>query len=54
MDDRYVTLYNKDKKPILMVRLSEEGHKKYKRGDKWDFSWVEIMLDITRILKAEF
>ena len=53
-DDRWITLYNKDKNPILKVRLTEEGYKRYKEGEKWDSSWVEIMMDINRIKLAEF
>tara|TARA_R110002153_G_scaffold121439_4_gene267024 strand:- start:1171 stop:1338 length:168 start_codon:yes stop_codon:yes gene_type:complete len=53
-DDRWITLYNKDKNPTLLVRLTEEGHKRYKEGEKWDSSWVEIMMDINRIKLAEF
>ena len=40
-DDRWITLYNKDKNPTLLVRLTEEGHKRYKEGEKWDSSWVD-------------
>ena len=47
-DDRWITLYNKDKNPILKVRLTEEGYKRYHMGEKWDSLWVDIILDINR------
>jgi len=53
-DDRWITLYSKDKNPILKVRLTEEGYKRYKEGEKWDSLWVDIILDINRIKLAEF
>ena len=53
-DDRLITLYDKNKNPKLKVRLTEEGYEKYQAGEKWDKSWVEIMMDIERIKLAEF
>ena len=54
MDDRWITLYNKEKGPVLKVQLSAEGYEKYKNGEKWDHNWIEAMLDITRIFQTEF
>jgi len=53
-DDRWITLYDKEKNPTLYVRLTEDGYEKYKAGEKWDYRWVEIMMDINRIKLAEF
>ena len=43
-EDRWITLYDKDKNPTLKVRLTEEGYKKYKEGEKWDSSWVWLVV----------
>lgn len=52
--DRWIKLYNKEGEHTLDVRLSEDGYKKYLLNEKWDSSWVELMINVKAVLRAEF
>ena len=54
MNDRLVKLYNEDKEHILSVQLTEDGWKKYIADEPWNPEWVEIMMDIRAIERADF
>lgn len=54
MNDRSITLYDKDKKPIIQVGLTEDGYEKYKSGEKLNLDWIEWMIDITFINLTKF
>ena len=52
--DRWIKLYNKEGEYILNVGLSEDGYKRYLSGEEWDNSWVEVIIDVKAVLRAEF
>lgn len=53
-ENKYITLYNKDMTPVLLVKLTDDGYKRYLEGEKWNPDWIELMMDIRAIEKAEF
>ena len=52
--DRWIKLYNEEGEYILNVRLSEDGYEKYLLGEEWNPSWIEIIIDVKAVLRAEF
>lgn len=52
--DRMVKLYDENNVNTIQVILSEEGYSKYLAGDDWDNSWIEVVIDVEAIKKADF
>lgn len=49
----WITLFNNKQEPILNVKLNKEGYKKYRSKEIWDWSWVEVMVDIEGLSKMQ-
>ena len=45
----YIRCYDNEGEPTCIIKLSEEGYKKYKLYGKWDSSEIELVMNLRGI-----